>query len=131
MEPRHVAVVEEDPEGPLHHRFRSNVGEHILVIPFTRIYDVDAALARRFDALDPDALALAATLALPTASEPELNRVVTPTPQSISLNVSASCNLRCSYCYASSGNFHGAQPAPMNWAACSTRSMGSSMTCTP
>ena len=115
MEPNHVAVVGEDPEAPLHHRFRSNVGEHILVIPFTRIYDVDAALARRFDALDPDALALAATLALPTASEPELNRVVTPTPQSISLNVSASCNLRCSYCYASSGNFHGAQPAPMNW----------------
>src|SRR5262249_34197646 len=35
--------------------------------------------------------------------------------QSISLNVSASCNLACSYCYAARGSFAGAQPDPMPW----------------
>ena len=41
--------------------------------------------------------------------------VVTPAPQSLSLNVSSSCNLSCGYCYADRGGFGGAQAQAMTF----------------
>jgi uncharacterized protein len=99
----------------LAHRFRSNAGEHLLVVPFSRIFDLPPAEAAALDA-DPEKLAaLAASLAEAALGEAPLDLTPEPAPQSISLNVSASCNLSCTYCYAGRGGFNGAQPAGMEW----------------
>jgi uncharacterized protein len=92
---------------PLLHHFRSAVGEHVLVIPHTRIFDVEG---------DGDAAAdrLAATTQAGFGEAP-LEAIAEPAPQSISLNVSSSCNLTCGYCYAARGAFGGKQAAPMDW----------------
>jgi len=100
----------------LAHRFRSATGEHLLVVPFSRIFDLPAAEAVALDA-DPAALdALAASLGEAAPGEAALDLIVEPAPQSISLNVSSSCNLGCAYCYADRGSFGGRQTAPMTWA---------------
>jgi uncharacterized protein len=97
------------------HRFRSDAGEHLLVVPFSRIFDLPADDAAALDS-DPDALGtLAASLAEAAPGEAALDQIVEPEPQSISLNVSSSCNLGCAYCYADRGSFGGAQSAPMTW----------------
>jgi uncharacterized protein len=103
------------PAAPPLHRFRSALGEHVLVVPFSRIYDLDADFSRRIDRDDHDALGLMTVLSTPGIGEVPLTRVPLPAPQSISLNVSSSCNLGCSYCYASRGGFGGAQSAMMSW----------------
>lgn len=103
------------PTAPAHHLFRSALGEHLLIVPFSRIYDIDEALGRRIAAADRDALGLLTALATPGAGEVPLSRVPLPAPQSISLNVSSSCNLGCAYCYASRGEFGGAQSSAMTW----------------
>jgi uncharacterized protein len=85
-----------------------------LVIPYSRIFDVaagDEETENEFAELD----LAAALLAEPAAGEEPLGAIAEPAPQSISLNVSSSCNLTCSYCYAARGSFNGAQPAPMEW----------------
>jgi uncharacterized protein len=99
---------------PLHYRFRSLVGEHILVVPYSRIFDIvtedgEAGL----EAIEDEIAAAALGEMLP--GEAPLDMVAEPAPQSISLNVSSSCNLTCGYCYAARGGFHGAQTAPMDW----------------
>jgi uncharacterized protein len=68
-----------------------------------------------FDHSGVDRDAFIYDLAAPVIGEVSLNEVVAPEPQSISLNVSSSCNLSCSYCYASRGKFDGAQNDPMSW----------------
>ena len=99
----------------LAHRFRSTAGQHLLVVPFSRIFDLPAAAAAALDA-DPASLdALAASLADAAPGEVALDLIVEPAPQSISLNVSSSCNLGCGYCYADRGSFGGRQAAPMTW----------------
>ena len=103
-------AVAADPGAPLARRFRSRVGEHLLVIPFSRIYDLPEDAAG-FDIADP----LIASLAQPGEGDAPLDGIAEPAPQSLSLNVSSSCNLGCSYCYAARGGFGGAQPAPMRW----------------
>ncbi len=100
---------------PPFHRFRSGQGEHVLVVPFSRIYDLDADFSRRIDRDDHDALGLMTALSTPGGGEVPLSRVPLPAPQSISLNVSSSCNLGCAYCYASRGGFGGAQTTVMSW----------------
>jgi uncharacterized protein len=100
---------------PAHYHFRSNTGDHLLIVPFSRIYDMPEEFAARLSAEDPDALALTAALALPGPEDVPLDGISTPAPHSLSLNVSSSCNLGCSYCYASRGQFDGAQSAPMSW----------------
>ena len=108
------SVVPGDPSAPKFKMFRSALGEHLLVVPHSRIFDLTEDF--RFEggvAQVPhsllDALADAANGEVP------VDNVVAPAPQSISLNVSSSCNLSCSYCYASRGSFQGAQPEPMKW----------------
>jgi uncharacterized protein len=94
------------PNAPDVHRFQSRFGEHVLLVPFSAIYD----LADTND--DPEPLIRAALLDGP-AVEPPLDHIAEPAPQSISLNVSNRCNLGCVYCYASGGDFNGAQDTPM------------------
>jgi uncharacterized protein len=80
----------------------------VLLVPFSAIYDLDDADA------DPRP-AIEAALAEGPAGEAPLDRISEPAPQAISLNVSNRCNLSCAYCYASGGDFGGAQDAPMAW----------------
>ena len=95
-------------------RFRSALGEHVLIVPFSQIYDLPRRAAAEWDADPARTARTIATLEPPADGDVALGEVPEPPPQSISLNVSSSCNLSCSYCYASRGNFGGQQPAPMS-----------------
>jgi len=110
-----VATIEADASAPLFRRFRSAAGDHLLVVPHTRIFDLPPELAESFDGDPQEARRLAAMLGEPTARDADLTAVVTPAPQSLSLNVSSSCNLSCGYCYADRGGFAGAQTATMTF----------------
>ena len=101
-----------DRAAPLARTFRTAYGTHLLVVPHSRIFDVGSAVIK-----DEELPAtLLAALADTAVSEVPLEDVAEPAPQSISLNVSSSCNLSCSYCYADRGAFGGAQSQPMSWA---------------
>jgi len=102
-----LAILPGDTAAPLFKIFGSDFGRHVLVAPHSRIFDLPDE-----SGLDP---ALLAALANSAPGEVPLDAVVAPSPQSISLNVSSSCNLSCSYCYAARGSFAGAQPDPMSW----------------
>ncbi len=103
-----------DINAALFKRVSSDGGEHLLVVPHSRIYDLPPDLAARFDAGDPEAVHLAEALAQTAAGEDPLELVPEPEPQSISLNVSSACNLSCTYCYADRGAFQGAQSSTMD-----------------
>jgi uncharacterized protein len=104
-------AVAADPAAPLFFRFRSNIGDHVLIVPYSRVFDISPD-AGDFTSLDLEA----EVLDTPAVGEASLEAIAEPNPQSISLNISSSCNLTCGYCYAARGNFGGAQPAPMEWA---------------
>jgi uncharacterized protein len=111
-----VSIVPAAAEAPNHRRFRSDAGEHLLVVPHTRIFDLPHALAANLD-LDVQAIdRFAAALGETSELEADLDVVVAPAPQSLSLNVSSSCNLSCGYCYADRGAFGGAQAKTMTTA---------------
>ena len=105
-----ASTIPADPMAPLVRRFSSGVGDHLLVVPFSRIYDISPGSNEL-----GDVEYATAALSLPSENEIALDRVAEPQPQSISLNVSSSCNLTCGYCYAARGGFGGAQRAPMDW----------------
>jgi uncharacterized protein len=108
-----LSVVRGEPSAPIFKMFRSALGKHLLVVPHSRIFDLTVDLADGdFTEMPPFLLAALADAA---NGEVPVENVVAPSPQSISLNVSSSCNLSCSYCYAAQGSFHGAQPEPMKW----------------
>jgi uncharacterized protein len=109
-----VAAIAGDRSAPLAKVFRSAVGTHLLIVPHSRIFDVNAGPTGDDD-LGGLPTALVAALADSACGEMPLDSVVEPAPQSVSLNVSSSCNLSCSYCYAARGSFDGAQPQPMSW----------------
>ena len=109
-------AVAADPVAPLFKRFASQFGSHLLVVPHTRIFDLPSNLAARFDAGDLDAIHLAEALACAADGEESLELVPEPAPQSVSLNVSSTCNLACTYCYADRGSFNGAQSSAMTGA---------------
>jgi uncharacterized protein len=104
-----------DPSAPLARRFRSAAGEHLLVIPFSRIFDLPEGSAE--EPVDDGfwRSPWLSALAAPTAGEVSLEQTPEPNPQNLSLNVSSTCNLSCGYCYAARGAFGGAQPKPMPW----------------
>jgi len=110
-----LSSIEGDPSAPMFHRFQSRSGEHLLVIPHSRLFDLSSDDARAFDRQGASVGAWLDDFRAPIDGEVSLDDVVEPAPQSISLNVSSSCNLSCSYCYAARGAFDGAQPNPMNW----------------
>jgi uncharacterized protein len=111
-----LATVANAAGAPSYRRFRSAVGEHILAVPHSRIYDLrDTGVGIEPAELDALVKALIDTVALDEPRRELLDSVVSPAPQSISLNVSSSCNLSCAYCYAARGSFGGAQPQPMSW----------------
>ncbi len=113
-----LTVIEGDPSAPILKVIRSAVGEHLLIVPHSRIFDLpqNSHQGSISDGDDhPVPPHLAAALADTAYGEVPLDQVVAPAPQSISLNVSSSCNLSCSYCYAAQGSFQGAQPNPMPW----------------
>src|SRR5262245_38264844 len=96
-------MLQADPQAPLFRRFSSSFGEHVLVVPHSRIYDVEDALAAEIDRGSINATQLLAPLMASALGEAALDSFVVPTPQSISLNISSSCNLACTYCYAARG----------------------------
>jgi uncharacterized protein len=108
---RTAAVVAGDAAAPKLRRFRSAVGDHWLVVPHSRIFDVPPGLAATLD--DDNETRLAEMLGETSPFEADLSAVVVPAPQSVSLNVSSACNLSCGYCYADQGGFGGAQAATM------------------
>jgi uncharacterized protein len=110
-----AATVHADPRAPLFRRFQSAAGDHLLVVPHTRIFDLPPLLAAELDTDAAAADRLAAMLGETSVLEADLSDVVTPAPQSISLNVSSSCNLSCGYCYADRGGFAGAQTQTMTF----------------
>jgi uncharacterized protein len=112
MEP--LSVIPGDPAAPIFKIFPSALGKHLLIVPHSRIFDLSGDLTPAGDPNDLPSSLLAALGDAATGEVP-LDRVVEPSPQSISLNVSSSCNLACSYCYAARGSFQGAQPNPMQW----------------
>ncbi|MBS0374598.1 MAG: SPASM domain-containing protein [Proteobacteria bacterium] len=102
--------------GPDCKRFRSPRGEHVLVVPFSQIYDLPGDSAETWDA-DPERAARSlAELSRARPGEVPLGEVHVPAPQSLSLNVSQACNLACGYCYAGRGSFGGRQTTPMSLA---------------
>ncbi|MGR9263652.1 radical SAM protein [Rhizobium leguminosarum] len=111
---RRIAKLELTGPAPSYFRFRSSLGEHVLIVPHSRIYDLPGALARDWDSDIDIAQNTALALAVETVGEAELSAVVMPHAQSISLNVSSSCNLSCGYCYADRGTFAGAQSKRMD-----------------
>lgn len=114
---RPIEIIPAAAAAPLYKKFRSALGEHLLVVPHSRIFDLPDGFGEEDDAAPPGMRLdeLAAALAQTAEGEVPLDYVVAPPPQSISLNVSSSCNLSCSYCYAARGSFAGAQPEPMTW----------------
>ena len=45
-----IGIVPGDPTAPVFHRFRSESAEHLLIVPFSRVFDLSSELARGFDA---------------------------------------------------------------------------------
>lgn len=107
------APIPPDSAAPLFRRFSTRSGEHLLVVPHSRIFDLPPHIAAQLDTNDPQALQLVQALAQSAAGEEPLDSLAEPAPQSISLNVSSTCNLSCTYCYAERGAFHGAQTSTM------------------
>ena len=95
--------------GALFKRFGSPAGAHVLIVPHSRIFDLPAELADRFDADARMSPRLLADARRDLGGESRL-AWSQPAPQSMSLNVSSTCNLSCGYCYAERGGFGGAQP---------------------
>jgi uncharacterized protein len=118
-----IQIIRGNEKAPIFKRFRSEVGEHLLIVPHSRVFDLANGRPASFAPKPSDSdfptsqqlQSLAETLANTLEGEVPLDQVVLPSPQSISLNISSSCNLSCSYCYAARGSFEGAQPNPMKW----------------
>ena len=104
-----------DPESPNFRVFDSAAGPRLLVIPHSRIFAIPTEFAEALRTGEPSAVAEVEAFAGTIRGETSLDLVPDTTPQSISLNVSSSCNLRCNYCYARGGAFDGAQNSTMTW----------------
>src|ERR1700676_1193229 len=110
-----VIRISGDPQAARFHLFDSAAGSHLLVIPYSRIFAVEREYAAALRKGDVSAIREAELLVDAVDGEALLDLVPETTPQSISLNGSTHCNLGCSYCYASGGNFGGKQSSSMSW----------------
>jgi len=104
------------PGSPDYIRFRSAVGDHILVVPYSRLFDVPPELCASWERDAGEIADVVSAMGETTLLEEELSKIPLPEPQSISLNVSSSCNLSCGYCYADRGGFSGKQASRMDTA---------------
>jgi uncharacterized protein len=100
---------------PLFKSFTSRLGHHVLVVPYSRIFDAAESTIAALRAGDSAAVEWLEEAAGALPGEAPLDVVPRVAPQSVSLNVSSHCNLACSYCYAGRGGFAGAQPSAMTW----------------
>jgi uncharacterized protein len=100
------------------HRFETGFGPHVFLADGSRIYAIDAALARSIDDAAGDAAATQDLLSRYglLAAEPAIGPapLADPPLQSLSLAVAQRCNLACGYCYAQGGAFGGEAKA-MPW----------------
>ena len=103
------------PRAPLHKIFESEGYDYLLVVPHSRIFGVEKRFSAALAKGESWAVDLVKELTHEVGSEQALDQVPLPTPQSISLNVSHTCNLGCSYCYAGQGGFGGKQSSSMSW----------------
>jgi uncharacterized protein len=81
------------------HRFKSRMGEHLLIVEGSQVYDLDPAFAS-------DVVGLMAPLGAHVPSR-ALADIEPPRLFAVSLNVAQGCNMACSYCYADEGRFGG------------------------
>ena len=69
-----TTIIETQRLSPMTHRFRSGIGEHLLVVPFSRVFDLSADDAATLDA-NPDTLdAFAASCAEATPTRQRSTR---------------------------------------------------------
>jgi uncharacterized protein len=94
--------------------FGSAAGSHVLVVAGSRVFDLPDEFRSALDADNPQAI-VALERALKNAPGVVMDQPAPIAPQSLSLNVSSSCNLGCGYCYAGRGGFAGAQRGQMSW----------------
>ncbi len=95
--------------------FTSDGSSHLFVVGDSRVYDITNDVKQKLDCNDSVTLKQLSSI----LKHKPLQSMQVPEPlppQSISLNVSSSCNLGCAYCYASKGSFNGAQQEKMSWA---------------
>ncbi len=97
------------------HFFETAHGQHVLAIDGSRVFDVPDGTAERFAAKDADhQMAFLTSMGLGGApfidDAPPENMPV----RSLSLAVAQKCNLACTYCYASGGEF-GGKAQNMEW----------------
>jgi uncharacterized protein len=100
---------------PRFHVIRGERRTQVLVVPHSRLYEVDDDFARDLERREALSMEWLDDACRTRPGEVPLDHVDTPAPQSISLNVSSSCNLACAYCYAEQGAFGGAQSRRMDW----------------
>ncbi len=88
------------------HPFSSETGEHLFVVNGSQIYDLSPALIGRLESLTAEQLGLRST--------PRIDDIplVDPPIHAFSLAVAQKCNMGCTYCYASGGDF-GERPQSM------------------
>jgi uncharacterized protein len=98
---------------PPHLRFSSTAGEHLFLAAYGRLFDIPAGAG--LDTGTAEGRDLLVQLATPGDGEDDLTAIPEVAPQSISLNVAATCNLACGYCYAGQGGFGGRQSHNMGW----------------
>jgi len=75
-----IATIPCEPAAPMLHRFRSDDGEHLLVIPYSRLFDLSPELARVLERGGAECDDLVRALAQPAIGEDPLDDVVAPQP---------------------------------------------------
>lgn len=97
------------------HFFETDHGQHVLAVDGSRVFDVPAGMAAQFEAADEERQTAALTsMGLDGAPFIDDTPPTDMPVRSLSLAVAQKCNLACTYCYASGGDF-GAPARNMEW----------------
>lgn len=102
-----------DPKlAPAVHRFRTESGEHALVVNGSQIYSLPDDAASLIDRTSPDLVeSLLERFGIRSAPIVDTGPLRSPPLRALSLSVAQKCNLACSYCYAQEGAFGGKETA--------------------